>query len=122
MPEVRVGIPSVIQAVLLPRLMGRGRANWLVLSGDVIDAETAFDWGFIEKLVAPEELDRMVEAAVESILTSAPQAVRTQKRLCQTWDDLPTDTAIAESMQAFAASYDGPEPTEYMARVLRPKS
>lgn len=122
MPEVRVGIPSVIQAVLLPRLMGRGRANWLVLSGEVIDAETALDWGFIEKLVTPEELDHTVEAAVEAILESAPQAVRTQKRLCQSWDDLQTDTAIAESMQAFAASYDSPEPSEYMARVLRPKS
>lgn len=122
MPEVRVGIPSVIQAVLLPRLMGRGRANWLVLSGEVIDAKTAFDWGFVEKLVAPQQLDAAVNEACEAILHCAPQAVRTQKRLCQSWDDLSIDQAIEESMDAFAASYQTPEPVEYMAKVLRPKS
>ena len=122
MPEVRVGIPSVIQAVLLPRLMGRGRAGWLVLSGETIDAKTAYDWGFVEKLVAPDALDDEVETAVAAILASAPAAVRTQKRLSQSWDELPLDTAIAESMDAFAASYDGTEPADYMARVLRPKA
>jgi len=122
MPEVRVGIPSVIQAVLLPRLMGRGRAGWLVLSGETIDAKTAYDWGFVEKLVAPDALDGEIETAVAAILASAPAAVRTQKRLCQSWDELPLDTAIGESMDAFAASYDGTEPADYMARVLRPKA
>jgi len=33
MPEVRLGIPSVVEAALLPRLMGSGRAAWLVLTG-----------------------------------------------------------------------------------------
>ena len=122
MPEVRVGIPSVIQAVLLPRLMGRGRAGWLVLSGEVIDAKTAYDWGFVEKLVKPEALDSAVDAAVTAILASAPGAVRTQKRLNQSWDELPIDEAIAESMEAFAVSYNSTEPSEFMARVLRRKT
>src|ERR1700752_1669555 len=37
--RVKLGIPSVVGAVLLPRLMGSGRAAWLVLSGEPIDAE-----------------------------------------------------------------------------------
>lgn len=122
MPEVRVGIPSVIQAVLLPRLMGRGRAGWLVLSGEVIDARTAYDWGFVEKLVAPDRLDQAVQDAVDAILASAPGAVRTQKRLVQSWDELSLDDAIAESMDAFAASYKTSEPAEYMAAVRHRKS
>ncbi|MBO6520378.1 MAG: enoyl-CoA hydratase/isomerase family protein [Rhodospirillales bacterium] len=122
MPEVRVGIPSVIQAVLLPRLMGRGRANWLVLSGEVIDAKTAFDWGFVEKLVTSDQLDTTVDEACAAILHCAPEAVRTQKRLCQSWDDLSIDQATSESMDAFAASYQTSEPAEYMAKVLRPKT
>lgn len=121
MPEVRVGIPSVIQAVLLPRLMGKGRAGWLLLSGEVIDAQTAYDWGFIEKLVPPDKLDAAVDEACETILHCAPGAVRTQKRLNQSWDNLSTDQAIAESMDAFAASYQSTEPVEYMAKVLKPK-
>ena len=51
MPEVRVGIPSVVEAALLPRLIGRGRAAYLVLAGETIDAETAHNWGFTERLV-----------------------------------------------------------------------
>ena len=41
MPEVRVGIPSVIEAALLPRLIGWGRTNRLLLTGETIDAATA---------------------------------------------------------------------------------
>ena len=40
MPEVRVGIPSVIHAALLPRLIGWGRARWLVMTAENIDAPT----------------------------------------------------------------------------------
>lgn len=117
MPEVRVGIPSVIQAVLLPRLMGKGRADWLVLSGDVIDAKTAYEWGFIEKLVEPENLNATTDEAVQSILRSAPQAVRTQKQLCRGWDDQSTSDAIAASIDAFAASYENSEPADYLAKI-----
>lgn len=122
MPEVRVGIPSVIQAVLLPRLMGKGRADWLVISGEVIDAKTAYEWGFVEKLVSVDELDSAVEKACEAILHSAPQAVRAQKRLNRSWNDLPVDDAINESMTVFAQSYQTSEPADYMAKVLKPKS
>lgn len=122
MPEVRVGIPSVIQAALLPRIMGCGRAGWLVLSGDVIDARTAFDWGFIEQIVAPEQLDSAVDEAVASILASAPEAVRTQKRLLKDWDSLPLDQAITASMETFAASYKGDEPAAYMAHIVNRKA
>lgn len=122
MPEVRVGIPSVIQAVLLPRLMGKGRADWLVLSGEVIDAQTAYDWGFVEKLVPAGDLDAAVEQACDAILHSAPGAVRTQKRLNRSWNDLSIDQAISESMDAFAASYQTSEPADFMAKVLKPKS
>ena len=122
MPEVRVGIPSVIHAALLPRIMGRGRAGWLVLSGDVIDARTAFDWGFIEQIVAPEQLDSAVDEAVASILASAPEAVRTQKRLLKDWDSLHLDQAITASMETFAASYKGDEPAAYMAHIVNRKA
>jgi len=46
MPEVRVGIPSVIHAALLPRLIGWGRARWLMMTAETIDATTALAWGW----------------------------------------------------------------------------
>src|SRR3981189_1119292 len=53
MPEVRVGIPSVIHAALLPRLIAWGRARGLVMTAENIDAPTALAWGLID-VVAPE--------------------------------------------------------------------
>jgi len=61
MPEVRVGIPSVIHAALLPRLIGWGRARWLVMTAENIDAPTALAWGLVD-VVAPEGgLDQAVD-------------------------------------------------------------
>ncbi len=118
MPEVRVGIPSVIEAALLPRLMGRGRAGWLVLSGDVIDAATAERWGFLERVVQPEELDTAVDAAVEAILHSDPAAVRMQKELLRHWDEASLSDAILHSMDVFAKSYATGRPSELMREIL----
>src|SRR6185436_12629681 len=62
MPEVRLGIPSVVEAALLPRLMGSGRAAWLVLTGEAIDAKTALDWGLVQELAPLAALDERIGA------------------------------------------------------------
>ena len=83
MPEVKVGIPSVVEAALIPGLIGYGRARELLMLGEIIDAETALRWGLIERVVAPEALDREVERVVAALLTAGPHAIRQQKRLMQ---------------------------------------
>src|SRR6185437_11306337 len=57
MPEVRVGIPSVVEAALLPLLVGHGRARRLLLTGETIDAATALAWGLVDAVAPPERLD-----------------------------------------------------------------
>lgn len=61
MPEVKVGIPSVIHAAMLPRVMGTTRARWLVMTGATIDAETALDWGLVDAVTTADMLDAEVE-------------------------------------------------------------
>src|SRR6185369_15566818 len=56
MPEVKLAIPSVVEAALLPRLMGSGRAAWLVLTGEAIDARRAYEWGLVEQIGSDSEL------------------------------------------------------------------
>ena len=80
MPEVRLAIPSVVEAALLPRLIGTGRARWLVLTGDSIGAEEALAWRLVERVVPAESLDAAVEAALDSILACDADALRSQKR------------------------------------------
>ncbi|MFI4936009.1 MAG: enoyl-CoA hydratase [Caulobacterales bacterium] len=118
MPEVRLGIPSVVEAALLPLLIGWGRARRLLLTGETIDAERALAWGLVEEAVPLADLDAAVEASVTEILACAPAAVRLQKALIGAWEDLPLKAAIAAGVGAFAAAYQTEEPARAMADFL----
>ncbi len=121
MPEVKVGIPSVVEAALLPSLIGWGRTREMLLFGETIDAERAAAWGLIERLVPADRLDEAVAGYVASLLAAGPEAVRSQKRLIRAWEDLPVSRAVAIGVDAFAASWGTPEPRERMAAFLAAK-
>lgn len=125
MPEVRLGIPSVVEAVLLPRLIGWGRTRLLLLTGRAIDARTALSWGLVEEVVPRSGLDAAVDRCLAEILACGPLAVRQQKRLIDSWMDAPTDAAIDASIAEFAAACATPERAELMQAHLaarrRPK-
>lgn len=112
MPEVRVGVPSVIEAALLPGLIGWGRTRELLLRGHLIDAHEAARIGLLEHCVTPAALDATVTAAVADILAGAPAALRAQKRLIRRWEESGIAAAIEAGVDAFVASYRGSEPAE----------
>ena len=122
MPEVRVGIPSVIEAALLPRLVGMGRARELVLTGAPIDAAEALAIGLVERVVPAERLDAAGDDWLASILAAGPRALALQKKLLREWQELPLDEAIAKSIDAFAEAYESDEPGRLMRAFLeRPR-
>ncbi|MEU9016501.1 enoyl-CoA hydratase [Actinomadura sp. NPDC048394] len=114
MPEVRLGIPSVIHAALLPRLIGASRATWLLLTGEDVDAATALDWGLIQKLAGPGELDAAVDGTARGLAALGPLAVRQQKRLLRSWEDVPLPQAMDESVTAFGEAFATGEPQRFM--------
>jgi enoyl-CoA hydratase len=118
MPEVRLGIPSVVEAALLPRLIGWGRTRELLLCGENIDAETALRWGLIERLVEPAGLDEAVEAKVRAVLAAGARAVRLQKKLIREWEDLPVDEAVAAGIRCFVEAWKTDEPARMMATFV----
>lgn len=118
MPEVKVGIPSVIHAALLPRLIGWGRARWLILTAATIDAPTAMNWGLVEQVVPADSLDAAIEAAASSIAECAPEAIRNQKALLRQWEDLPLSESVNVSIEAFGRAYLTGEPQERMKAFL----
>jgi enoyl-CoA hydratase/carnithine racemase len=121
MPEVRVGIPSVIEAALLPGLIGWGRTRELLLLGETIDAQTALRWGLVERVAPADRLDAAVDACVDALLAAGPRAVRLQKQLIRRWEDLPVGAAIAAGIDAFADAYATDEPARLMRRFLERK-
>ena len=122
MPEVRVGVPSVIEAALLPGLIGWGRARQLLLLGEPIGAEEAHAWGLVEKVVTAADLDAAVEAWLQHIDASGPHAVRRQKALIREWEALGLDQAIEAGVSAFGEAWETDEPSRMMkAFIARPR-
>jgi enoyl-CoA hydratase/carnithine racemase len=118
MPEVRIGIPSVVEAALLPQLIGWGHTRQLLLTGETIDASIAERWGLVEQVVPPEALDAAVEHRVAAILACGPRAISAQKSLIQAWENLPMRDAITHGIDSFAASWDSDEPARMMGEFL----
>jgi enoyl-CoA hydratase/carnithine racemase len=122
LPEVRVGVPSVIQAALLPPLVGPGRAAELLLTGATIGAEQALAWGLVNRVVERAALDPAVDAVVDAISACAPGAVRRQKQLMVRWRESDLPSAIRAGIAAFAASYTTGEPREGAAAFLEKRA
>lgn len=110
MPEVRVGIPSVVEAALLPGLIGWGRTRRLLLLGETIDAAEAETWGLVERVVPAGNLDAAVAEWLGHLGAAGPQAICRQKRLIREWETLSLDQAVAAGIPAFAAAWETEEP------------
>ncbi len=118
MPEVKIGLPSVVEAALLPRLIGWGRTRLLLYTGDNIDARTALEWGLVEKVVAAAALDAALSTWVDSIVESGPRAIRLQKELIREWEALPVTDAIEAGIRSISRAYQTEEPTRMVNAAI----
>jgi enoyl-CoA hydratase/carnithine racemase len=112
LPEVRVGVPSVIEAALLPAIVGPGRAAEMLLTGESIDAEQALAWGLVNRVVPADQLEAAVEAMVDMVLACGTAAIRLQKELMLRWRYTDLAAAIDSGINAFATAYATDEPRE----------
>ena len=77
LPEVKLGIiPGYGGTVRLPRIVGRGRALELILSGEMITAQRAYEIGLANRVVAPEETLAAATELLDTILKNGPIALR----------------------------------------------
>ena len=118
MPEVRIGIPSVVEAALLPKLIGHGRARRLLLTGETIGAAEALSWGLVDVAAPSEALDEAVEDLARPILAAGPNAIRLQKSLILDWEELPTAAAVQRGIDCFVGAYDTDEPARMAGAML----
>ena len=114
MPEVAVGIPSVIHAVLLPMLVGQSRATWLLMTGESIDAATALQWGLVQEICDPAQLDGRVAALAARLAGFGTAALAQQKALMRSWQSLPPEAAIEATVAEFGRAFATGEPQRYM--------
>ena len=121
MPEVKVGLPSVVEAALLPRLIGWGRTSRLLLTAETIDAARAEAWGLVEEVVPLAGLDAAIERCVDAIVEATPLSVRAQKRLMRRWERLSLDEAVQAGIDAMAQSVADAEHLERMGAFVNRK-
>ena len=119
MPEVRVGVPSVIEAALLVPLIGLSRAAEWAYTGDVVSAAEAERWGFVNRLVPPGGALQAALTLAEQLAAYSRNALRLQKSLVRRWyyDDT-MDHAIKGGIDHFAAAYQTGDPHEAMTAFL----
>ena len=118
MPEVKIGLPSVVEAALLPQLIGWGRTKLLLYTGDNIDAPTALAWGLVEKVVPASELDAALGRWVDSIVESGPKAIRLQKELIREWEAMPVNDAVEAGIRCMYRAYQSEEPTRMVGEAI----
>ena len=117
MPEVKLGIPSVVEAALLPGLVGWGRTREMLLLGETFDAAAALSMGLVDAVFPAAMLDAAVEVRLSSLLANGPRAVRLQKALIRRWEDLPLKDAIAAGIDVLSPPRsDSDEPRVAMAK------
>ena len=121
MPEVRFGIPSGMEACLLPQLIGWGKTRELVYTGRHIDAAEAHGCGFLENVVEPSALDAAVESWADAILRAGPRAIRLQKKLVRDWERMTISQAVRAGIDACVEARKTDEPRRLMAAFLERK-
>jgi enoyl-CoA hydratase len=120
MPEVAIGIPSVVEAARLPLLVGWGRARRLVYTGEHLSASKALSWGLVEEVVAgADELDRHVTTLAQTIAEAGPRAMRLQKELIHQWESNSVNDAVLAGIPVFGRAFETDEPSIMMDKVLK---
>jgi enoyl-CoA hydratase/carnithine racemase len=112
-PEIKLGlIPGGGGTQRLPRLVGRGRALLLNLTGDFISGQTAYEWGLVEKVVpSGTHLDAALELA-RTLTERSPYATAVIKELAATTADGTLEAGMEAEREGFLrclGSEDGAE-------------
>ena len=120
MPEVQVGLPSVVEAALLPSLIGWGRTRELLYTGRMIDAAFAHQIGFLQRIAPLAELDAAMADWVRDICSAEPLAVTAQKRLIEGWlDGTGVPAAVQAGLDAFQQTYQTDAPNQRLGAFLK---
>ncbi len=100
LPEVKLGIiPGTGGTQRLPRLIGKGRAAQMILTGEVIGADEALNIGLVNEVVPHEEIMRAAEKLAGRILANAPVAVEMAKNAIEMGLDMPLEQAVQYSQK-----------------------
>lgn len=112
-PEINLGIiPGAGGTQRLARLIGKQRAKELVLTGEMIGAQEAWELGLLNKVVPSDQLMVEVRKLADKLATKGPLAVRAAKEAIEDGYDMALERALAHEAQLFALCFATEDKTE----------
>jgi enoyl-CoA hydratase len=112
-PEVNLGIiPGYGGTQRLSRLVGKGKAKELILTGDMVKAEEAMSIGLVDKVVDPDELMEKAKEMAGKILSKGPVAIRLAKAAINFGSEASLVEGIAFEIQKFSEIFDTEDKNE----------
>jgi enoyl-CoA hydratase len=118
-PEIKLGlIPGGGGTQRLPRLVGLGHALYLNMTGDFVDAETAYRWGLVEKVVPAEDLMDAALGVARTIADRSPVAIGVLRELARTTRDLPLEEGLRREADGFRRCLESEDGAEGVAAFL----
>ena len=119
-PEVRLGIiPGWGGTQRLPRLVGRGRALEMLLSGEPVEAPRALEMGLVNRVVEPDQLEQAAVEAADRLAQSASLAIAAIKRAVNRGLALPLDAGLAAELEEFDATFRTADALEGISAFLQ---
>jgi cyclohexa-1,5-dienecarbonyl-CoA hydratase len=93
-PEIKLGVFPPVAAILLGRIIGEKRARELILTGDVIDAATALQYGLINHLVPVTELEQKVKELLTKLRELSAAGLEMTRRALDLGDGIKFDSVL----------------------------
>ena len=118
LPEVLAGVPSVIEASLLPRTIGLGRARRPIMTGESVTSQEALDMGLVDRVVPKGAVNAAALEAAERFRNTSPRVLAAQKDIIVKWLELGDEQAAQYSIKAFALGFTSSHPHEAMTAFL----
>lgn len=123
LPETGIGIiPGAGGTQRLSRLVGKGRAKYMILTGAILTAEEAERWGLVEMVVPHERLMSVVEEIAKQILSKAPLAVRMAKIAVNVGSEADLHTGLTIERLAQLAAFHTRDKDEGIAAFLEKRT
>jgi enoyl-CoA hydratase/carnithine racemase len=102
---MRIGIPSIVEAGILPQAIGIFRTRELCFTADYWDARKAEQVGLINRVVPVADLDKEVDALASKLCGWSPLAMAIQKDIIHKWMTTDLETAIDFSINSVAINF-----------------
>ncbi len=98
---INVGLSCIGPAVSISKLVGRKRTLELLLTGRIILAEEALEWGLINKVVPKDKLEEETNKLAKDLASKSPLALQITKRAFYKMSDIPLEKALEVANLAF---------------------